>query len=114
MATGRKPRRSGGRAPRGRARPQAEPEAPPAVVEATPISQVEDVIEQPLDSDETFFDEHHGESMDLGGELLDDVGVAATDACDDLGDELLLFGREFTHAAGSRAKAMPPSGRSDR
>ena len=69
---------------------------------------------QPLDSDETFFDEHHGESMDLGGELLDDVGVAATDACDDLGDELLLFGREFTHAAGSRAKAMPPSGRSDR
>ena len=50
MATGRKPRRSGGRAPRGRARPQAEPEAPPAVVEAPPISQVEDVIEQPLEA----------------------------------------------------------------
>src|SRR2546429_7698313 len=50
VATGRKPRRSGGRAPRGRARPQAEPETPPAVVEAPPISQVEDVIEQPLEA----------------------------------------------------------------
>jgi len=50
VATGRKPRRSGARARRGRARPQAEPEAPPAVVEATPIPQVDDVIEQPLEA----------------------------------------------------------------
>jgi hypothetical protein len=36
--------------------------------------------------------------MDLGGELLDDVGVTATEARDDLGDELLLFRCELTHA----------------
>src|SRR5437773_1926572 len=37
----------GGR--RGRARPQAEPEAPPPVIEASSVSQVEDGIEQPLE-----------------------------------------------------------------
>src|SRR5437879_1749753 len=47
VATGRKPRRSGRR--RGRARPQAEAEAPPPVIDAPPVSQVEDGIEQPLE-----------------------------------------------------------------
>src|SRR5262249_59132975 len=83
--------------------------------------------------DEALLDEDQRQRVNLGGQLLDDVGVAAADARDDLGDELLLLWSEFArrevaHAAvtcerhaiecsryaGVHGDAVSRSGRSSR
>src|SRR5262245_58482815 len=58
-----------------------------------------------LRRDEALLEEHHRERVHLGGELLDDIAVAAAEARDDLGDELLLFGREAARCAVSHGLA---------
>src|SRR2546426_11266160 len=66
------------------------------------VGEVEVLARRPetLDGDDVLFDQHHGERVDLRGELLDDVGVTPADADNHLRDELLLLGGELVHGGG--------------
>src|SRR5262245_45997888 len=56
--------------------------------------------------DEALLDEDQRERVNFGSQLFDDVGVAAADARDDLGDELFLLGREVARREVAHA---PPT-----